>query len=90
MRRLRRQLALRLTFVVAALGAGDGEHGIELIRRLRDHAATARVPIIVLTGRVFGGHQERAIEAGCDVFLTTPLSPDVLAAHIRHAIGGTA
>jgi two-component system, OmpR family, phosphate regulon response regulator PhoB len=61
--------------------------GVELCRRLRQRPATARVPIVVVTGAAFL-HGEHATRAGCDVVLAKPCSPAVLLATVRRLLVG--
>jgi CheY-like chemotaxis protein len=72
--------------VVTALGVPSEADGLQLIRSLRSHGATTEVPIIVVSGRVFAIEQQRAFEAGCDVFLPKPLLPDALAQEVRRTV----
>jgi two-component system, cell cycle response regulator DivK len=55
-----------------------GMDGLELSRRLRAEAPTRDVPIIAVSGNP----TERAHEAGCDVMLEKPCTPD----RLLHAI----
>jgi len=57
--------------------------GIELVARLRSDARTKHKPIIVLTASVWRVEQERAQEAGCDLFVPKPCLPDDLLRHVR-------
>ena len=54
--------------------AMPGMDGIELSRRLRAEGSTREVPIIAVTGNAGA----RAREAGCDVVLEKPCTPDCL------------
>jgi CheY-like chemotaxis protein len=54
--------------------AMPGMDGLELSRRLRAEDPTRDVPIIAVTGNP----TERAREAGCDVMLEKPCTPDQL------------
>jgi len=51
-----------------------GMDGLELSRRLRSEEPTRDVPIIAVTGNP----TERAREAGCDMMLEKPCTPDQL------------
>jgi two-component system phosphate regulon response regulator PhoB len=58
----------------------EGTSGIEVCRRLRRSAPTAKLPIIMLTAR---GHEEdkvRGLEIGADDFVAKPFSPKELVA----------
>jgi CheY-like chemotaxis protein len=49
--------------------------GIETCRRLRSDPVTAGATIVMLTAMSGGPHQELAVDAGADLFLTKPFSP---------------
>lgn len=50
--------------------------GLEATRRIRQQSAT--IPIIALTAFAFESDKNEAIKAGCDDFLTKPLSSESL------------
>ena len=50
-------------------------NGIETCRRLRSDPTTADATIIMLTAMSDTPAQERAVDAGADLFLTKPFSP---------------
>lgn len=62
--------------------AMPGMDGLELSRRLRAEPPTRDVPIIAVTGNP----TERAREAGCDVMLEKPCTPDALLKVIEHVL----
>ena len=64
--------------------------GLELIRRLREDASTASLPIIALTARRSNEDRTEVYAAGADVYLPKPFDPDTLRACIssRLAISG--
>jgi len=49
--------------------------GAETCRRLRSDPVTADATIIMLTGMSDAPAQDRAVDAGADMFLTKPFSP---------------
>jgi CheY-like chemotaxis protein len=61
--------------------------GLELLRRLKGHATTAAVPVVVVTGMVSAESQARL--AGCDAFLIKPVSlPLLLGTLAELGLGG--
>jgi two-component system phosphate regulon response regulator PhoB len=63
----------------------QGLSGIEVCRRLRNHAGTANVPIIMLTARAEEADRVRGLETGADDYVTKPFSPRELVARV-HAV----
>jgi len=60
----------------------EGTSGIEVCRRLRRQAATAAVPIIMLTARGEEADRVRGLETGADDYVTKPFSPRELIARV--------
>ncbi|HSA99651.1 MAG TPA: response regulator [Anaerolineales bacterium] len=50
--------------------------GYEVARRLRSSAKTAlaHIPIIAITANALKGDAEKALEAGCDVYMSKPIN----------------
>ncbi len=63
--------------------------GWEAARSLRADVVTAGIPILGLTGLSFPVLRKRAVEAGCDVVITKPVSPTRLLQEIDSLFGGT-
>ena len=61
----------------------EGVTGIEVCRRLRRKAATAPVPIIMLTARGEESDRIRGLETGADDYVTKPFSPRELIARVN-------
>lgn len=57
--------------------------GVEVVRRLRTEPAAQALPIVIVTAFAYPQDEVAAREAGCDYFLTKPLSLDVLEAAMR-------
>lgn len=57
--------------------------GIEICRRLRRHANTKNIPIIMLTARTEEADRVRGLDTGADDYLTKPFSPKELIARIK-------
>ena len=57
--------------------------GLEVARRLRETPAFSHTPIIAITAYAMKGDKEKAIESGCDAYLSKPINtrelPEVIA-----------
>ena len=62
-------------------------NGIEACRRLRSDPATAGAAIVMLTGEIGDVAEDRAREAGADLYLTKPFSPLQLLYKVRDLVG---
>jgi two-component system, cell cycle response regulator DivK len=82
------RLAPRADVIVTGMLLDDTINGIDLIARLRADAATQEKPIAVLTACAWNSERERAIAAGCDVFLPKPCLPEDLVREIRRLVSG--
>ena len=63
--------------------------GIDLVRYLRDLQETAKIPIIMLTAKSSEDDKVKALELGCDDYMTKPFSKRELAARIRAVLRRT-
>jgi two-component system alkaline phosphatase synthesis response regulator PhoP len=57
--------------------------GLEVCRRLRRDAATARLPIVILTAKAAEVDRVLGLEMGADDYVTKPFSPRELVARVR-------
>jgi len=57
--------------------------GLDATRALRADAATAQIPVIVVTSFALSGDDQRAMQAGASAYLAKPYSPRDLLALIR-------
>ena len=48
--------------------------GLEVARRLKKNPALSHIPIIAVTAYAMKGDKEKAIEAGCDTYLSKPVN----------------
>jgi two-component system cell cycle response regulator DivK len=60
-----------------------GLDGYEATRRIKAHPALRTIPIIAVTSYALSGDDVKALEAGCDAYVTKPFSPRALLAKIR-------
>ena len=60
----------RLIFIDLRLPGTDGLAATQL---LKADAATRHIPVVALTAHAMKGDDERAMEAGCDGYLTKPI-----------------
>ena len=64
-----------------------GSSGIEILTALRQDPLTAKVPVIMLTGKKEEADRARAAALGAYAFLVKPVSPPQLLKTIREAMG---
>ena len=48
--------------------------GFEVTKKLRENPAFRHTPIIALTAYAMRGDKEKAIESGCDMYMTKPIN----------------
>jgi two-component system cell cycle response regulator DivK len=60
-----------------------GIDGWECTRRIKGDPATKDTPVIALTAHAMRGDEERAREAGCDGYLSKPVSPKKVVEVVR-------
>jgi two-component system alkaline phosphatase synthesis response regulator PhoP len=61
--------------------------GFEVCRMMKDDPRTREVPIIMVTALNEVGDEERAREAGADVFVSKPVNKLELLGHVRRLLG---
>lgn len=84
------EAALRLVPDVVLLDVGlPGLDGYEVARRIRAEPTGARMRLVALTGYGQAGDRQRALEAGFDVHLVKPVTPERLAEALSGASGAT-
>jgi two-component system, cell cycle response regulator DivK len=60
-----------------------GIDGYEVTRRIKANPALRHIPVIAVTSYALSGDDVKALEAGCDAYVTKPFDPGELLATIR-------
>ena len=63
-----------------------GMDGLEATRILKADAATRGIPIVALTAHAMKGDEQKALQAGCDGYLTKPINTRALTRTISRYI----
>ena len=63
-----------------------GMSGCDVAKVLKEHSATANIPLVMVTARADGEARMAALEAGAEGFLTKPLNRDELCLRIRNLL----
>lgn len=61
--------------------------GWECTRLIKANPETQAVQIVALTAHAMRGDEERALQAGCDGYLSKPISPKRLVEEVRSRLG---
>lgn len=61
--------------------------GLEATRQLKANASTKHIPIIALTAHALASDQQKAIEAGCDAYISKPAEPRIVLAAVKRYLG---
>jgi CheY-like chemotaxis protein len=57
--------------------------GLELTRRIKADPATASIPVVAITAYAMSGDEEKALQAGCDAYVSKPIDTRSLPLLIR-------
>jgi CheY-like chemotaxis protein len=63
--------------------AMPGMDGLELTRRLKADVLLQSIPIVALSAFAMKGDDEKAIESGCDGYITKPINTRTFPAQVR-------
>jgi two-component system cell cycle response regulator DivK len=63
-----------------------GIDGFELTRRLKSNEETREILVVALTAFAMKGDEQKAIDAGCDGYITKPIDTRTLGARIREIL----
>jgi CheY-like chemotaxis protein len=66
-----------------------GMDGVELCRRIRATALTAKAPVFMVSGYADPTNVQRSFEAGATDFLSKPVTPRDLIKKLQEALGQT-
>lgn len=61
--------------------------GWEATQKIKKIESLREIPIIALTAHAMDGDEDRAFEAGCDGYLSKPISPKRLVAEVNRILG---
>lgn len=64
-------------------------NGVDAVEVLKGHPGTEAVPVLVITGHSIPSVRDMAWEAGCDDFLSKPISPKELVEAVERCIGSS-
>ena len=48
--------------------------GYEVVRRLRANQSSRSLPVVAITAKALPGDAERALAAGCDLYMSKPIA----------------
>ncbi|MBQ0715517.1 MAG: response regulator [Paraperlucidibaca sp.] len=60
--------------------------GFEVLKSLRANPSTAKLPVLVLTGKTAQADIDRVVEAGADDFLAKPFQPNELSQRLTRLL----
>jgi two-component system, cell cycle response regulator DivK len=61
--------------------------GLEVLKRLRSLAETKDLPVVAMTAQAMTGDRERFLAAGCDGYVSKPISLRILYAEVERHLG---
>lgn len=61
--------------------------GWEATRRLKEDPELKSIPVVAITAHAMGGDREKALAAGCDDYLTKPITPGPLREIVKRLLG---
>jgi len=64
--------------------------GWTLAGRLKQDPSLKHIPVVALTAHAMAGDRELALDAGCDEYLTKPISPKAVVAAVRRILDARA
>ena len=61
-----------------------GMDGLEMTRRIKSDPRTRGITVVALTASAMKGDEQKALDAGCDGYITKPIDTRTLGERIRH------
>ena len=62
--------------------------GLEVLKRLRSLPETKDLPVVAMTAQAMAGDRERFLAAGCDGYISKPISLKTLYAEVKRHLAG--
>jgi two-component system, cell cycle response regulator DivK len=66
-----------------------GTDGIRATEQLKQDPETRHIPVVIITAHPYGSVGRRAVDAGCDGYLTKPCDPRRILQEVRRRLGDT-
>src|SRR6266487_4334572 len=63
-----------------------GMDGLEMTRQIKRDSRTRDIAVVALTAFAMKGDEQRALEAGCDAYITKPINTRTLGGQIRQLL----
>ena len=64
-----------------------GMDGLRATEALKHDPATEHIPVLIVTAHPYGSVGQRAVDAGCDGYLTKPCDPRRILQEVRRRLG---
>ncbi len=64
--------------VLMDVSLNGSRSGVEIVREFKKHPLYKHIPVVCLSAHVFSNVQQKAIDAGAEVYLTKPVQNNVL------------
>lgn len=63
-----------------------GVDGLELARRVKADASTRDIPVVAITAYAMAGDEQKALDAGCDAYVSKPIDTRALPQLLRQVV----
>jgi CheY-like chemotaxis protein len=65
-----------------------GMDGLSVVRALKAHESTAKIPVLALTAHAMRGDRDRFLDAGCDGYISKPIDVKTFLGSIEKYLPG--